>query len=169
METARSRVAPHSMDSHEFPQAAAVLAMQAYLSERILRAGETVGQSKQLTSGILAGCSLGNKFTRVVLYDILECVSKTLLAQLAAPVETCQFVDDLATMAVANSDDDVTNTICSVALELRGELEIGKLTLSKKQIHDCQQPQGLGEESANNPETQRLPLSSGGRSAGFGH
>ena len=64
----------------------------------------------------LAGCSLGNRFARVVLCNILECVINMLPVQLPAPVETRQFEDDLTTMSVANSKDDVTHSICSVAL-----------------------------------------------------
>ena len=75
------------------------------------------------TTGILAGCSLGNRFAAVVLYNILESVKNTFPAQLPTPDGTRQFVDDLTTMAVANSED-VTD-ICSVALERRDELENG--------------------------------------------
>ena len=49
-------------------------------------------------------------------------------AHLPAPAETRQFVDDLTTLSVANSEDDVTRSICSVALELRHELKKVKLT-----------------------------------------
>ena len=78
-------------------------------------------QGIQPTNGILAGCSLGIRFARVALYNILECVNNALPAQLPSPVETHHFVDDLTTMSVANSEDDVTRSICSVALELRHE------------------------------------------------
>ena len=54
--------------------------MQAY----ILRAEEMVGQSMQPTNGILAGCSLGDRFARVVLYNALECVD-THLTRTASP------------------------------------------------------------------------------------
>ena len=40
-------------------------------------------------------------------------------------------MDDLTTLSVANIEDDVTRSICSVALELRHELEAAKLTLNK--------------------------------------
>ena len=50
-------------------------------------------------------------------YNILECVHNALPAHFLAPVETRLFVDDLTTMSVANSEDDVTRSICSVALE----------------------------------------------------
>ena len=59
----------------------------------------------------------------VVPYNILDCVNNALPAQLPAPVETRQFVDDFTTMSVANSEDDVTHSICSVALELRDEIK----------------------------------------------
>ena len=36
------------------------MAMQSYLSERTLLAGEMVGDSVQLTRGMLARCALGN-------------------------------------------------------------------------------------------------------------
>ena len=75
----------------------------------ILREGEMVEQSVQLSNRALAGWSLGNRFARVVLYNILECVNNTLPAQLSAPVEMRQFVDDLTTM-MASSEDDVTDT-----------------------------------------------------------
>ena len=52
-------------------------------------------------SGMLAGCSSGNRFARVVLHNILECASP---AQLPAPVETRQYVDEFSTMSVANSE-----------------------------------------------------------------
>ena len=51
------------------------IAMQACLSERIQRAEEMVGQSIQPSNGILAGCSLGNRFGRVILYSILDSVN----------------------------------------------------------------------------------------------
>ena len=54
----------------------------------------------------------------MVLYNILERVNNTLPVQLPAPVETHQFVDDLATMVVASSEDEVVTTICGVTLEL---------------------------------------------------
>ena len=54
-------------------------------------------QSIQLPNGLLAGCSLGNRFARVVLCDLPEYVNNALPAQLPAPVETRQFVDDLTT------------------------------------------------------------------------
>ena len=110
----------------------AYIAMQAYLSERILCAGDMVGQSIQPSNGFLAGCSLGNRFARVILYKILGSVNNVLPAPLPAPVETRQFVDDLTTMSVANNEDDVTRSICSVDLELRHELEAAKLILNKK-------------------------------------
>ena len=56
------------------------IAMQACLSERIPRAEEMVGQSIQHSNGILAGCSLGNRFARVILYSILDSVNNELLA-----------------------------------------------------------------------------------------
>ena len=130
-----------------FPKRLLDMAVQAHLSKRILRAGAMVVQSNQPTNGTLAGCSLGIRFARVVLYNILKCSNNTLPEQLPAPVETRQFVDDLTAMSVANSEADVTHSICFVALELRDELGNGKLTLS----HDCQQPQMLGEERAKNP------------------
>ena len=86
-----------------------------------------MGQSIQPSSGILAGCSLGSRFVRVVLYKILDSVNNVM----PAPVETRQFVDDLTTLSVAINEDDVTRSICSVALELRHELEAPKLTLNK--------------------------------------
>ena len=65
-----------------FPKRLLYVAMQAYLSERLLRAGEMVG-SIQPSNGTLAGCSLGNRCARVALYHILECVnSKRLTAWL---------------------------------------------------------------------------------------
>ena len=42
----------------------------------------------------------------------LGSVNPTLPVQLPAPVETRQFVDDLTTMVVAFSEDDVVTTIC---------------------------------------------------------
>ena len=46
-------------------------------------------------------------------------VDKAFPTQLPAPVETRQFVDDLTTTSVAHSEDDVTHSICSVALKLQ--------------------------------------------------
>ena len=43
-------------------------------------------------------------------------------------------MDDLTTLSVANNEDDVTRSICSVALELRHELEAAKLTLNRSMI-----------------------------------
>ena len=77
--------------------------------------------SIQPSNGILAGCSLGYRFARVVLYHILECVNNALPTRLPALVETRQFVDDLTTMSVAHSEDDVTHSKCSVALDLQDE------------------------------------------------
>ena len=124
------KLVDHAM-AMDFPRRLLYIAMQACLSERILRAGDMVGQSIQPSSGILAGCSLGNRFARVIFHKILDSVNNVLPAQLPAPVETRQFVDDLATMSAANNEDDVTRSICSIALELRHELEAPKLTLDK--------------------------------------
>ena len=76
---------------------------------------------------------MGISFARVLLCNILESVNNTLPAQLFAPVETRLLVDDLDTNVVANGEDDVANTICSFALELRDELENEKPTLSKNE------------------------------------
>ena len=46
-------------------------------------------------------------------------------------------MDDLATVVVASSEDDVVTTTCSVALDLRGELEKGTLTLSTSKSISC--------------------------------
>ena len=116
--------------ARDFPRRLLYIAMQAYLSDRILRAGDMVMHSIQPSNGILAGCSLGHSFARVIFYNILDSVNNVLPAQLPAPVETRQFVDDLTTSSVANNEDDVTRSICSVALELRHELEAAKLTLN---------------------------------------
>ena len=124
------RLADHAM-ARDFPRRLLYIATQAYLSVRILRARDMVGQSIQPSNGILAGCSLGNRFARVMLYEIFDSVNNVLPAQLPAPVETRQFVDDVTTMSVASYEDDVTRSICSVALELRHELEASKLTLNK--------------------------------------
>ena len=150
-----------------FPKRLLYAAMQTYFSERILRAGEMVGQSMQPTYGILAGLSLGKMFARKVLYKLLECFDNTLPAQPPATVETRQFVDDLTTMSAANGEDDVTHTICSFALDLRDELENRKLTLSRSKSMIVSNRKRLGEESAKNNEIKRLPLSSGERSAGL--
>ena len=77
----------------------------------------------------------------------LERVNNTLPAQLPAAVETRQFLDDLATMSVANSEDDVTHTICSVALELRNELENGKPTLRKSKTMIVSNRKGLAKRA----------------------
>ena len=68
----------------------------------------------------------------MILYEILERVKNTWPAQLPAPMETRQFVDHLTTMVVANSEDDVVDTICSVALMLRDDLEKKKNSPSAK-------------------------------------
>ena len=88
-------------------------------------------ESIQPSNEIFAGCSLGNRFARVILYKMFDSANNVLLARLPAPVEQRQFVDDLTTMSVVNNDDDVTRSICSVALELRHELEAAKFTLNK--------------------------------------
>ena len=54
------------------------------------------------TNGILADCSSGNRLARLVLCNLLERVNNILPAQLAAPVKTRQFVDDLTTVLMAN-------------------------------------------------------------------
>ena len=135
------------------------MAMHSYFSERLFREGEMVGQSIQLSNGIQACCSLGNMFARVVLYNILECGNNVLPTQPLAPVETRQFVNDLTTMSVANSEDDVDHSICSVALELPDELRNARLTLRKNklEVNDCEQPQRPGEEGSKNPQGQRSP------------
>ena len=68
----------------------------------------------------------------MVFYNILESVNNALPAQVPAPVETRQFVDDFTTMSVANSEDDVTRSTCSVALELRDELKKRKALAEQK-------------------------------------
>ena len=68
------------------------------------------------------------------LYSILECVNNVLPTQLPAPFETRQFVDDLTTMSVANSEGDVTHSICSVALELQDELKKARPEQNKSTI-----------------------------------
>ena len=146
--------------ARDFPRRLLFVAMQAYLSDRILRTRDMVRQSIQPSSGILAGCSLGNRFARVILYKILDSVNNVLPAQLPAPVETRQFVDDLTTLSVANNEDDVTRSICSVALELRHELEAAKLTLNRSMILNNRQ--SLTKRVAANPPSQR-PSHSGGR------
>ena len=88
-------------------------------------------ESIQPSNEIFAGCSLGNRFARVILHKIFDSANNVLPAQLPARVEQRQFVDDLTTMSVVNNDDDVTRSICSVALELRHELEAAKFTLNK--------------------------------------
>ena len=128
-----------------------------------------MGQRIQSSNGILAGCSLGNRFARMVLCNILECVNSVLPTQLPAPVETRPIVDDLTTMSVANSEDDVTHSICSGALELQDELKNARLTPEQKQVNDCQPPQRHGEESSKNPQSQQPPHPCGGCSARLGH
>ena len=68
----------------------------------------------------------------------------------SAPAETRHFVDDLTTMAVANSEDDVTDTLCSVALELRDGFEHGKLTLSKSKSMIVSNRNGLAKRVQRN-------------------
>ena len=77
---------------------------------------------------------LGNRLARVVLHNILECVNNALLVQLLAPVETRHFVNDITTVSVANSEDDVTRSICSAALELRDEFFFLKKKNSEKTV-----------------------------------
>ena len=48
-------------------------------------------------------------------------------------------------MSVANIEDDVTHTICSVALELRDELENGKLMLCKSKSMIVSNREGLAK------------------------
>ena len=134
------------------------LAMQTYLSERIFREGEMVGQRMQPTNGILASCSAKNRFGRVVLCNILERVNKTLPAQLPAPVETRQFVDDLTTMVVDNSEDDVANTTCSVAVGLRDSLDNGKLTFSRSKSKIVSKRNGLAKTAQEIPKVSNLHL-----------
>ena len=52
-----------------------------------------------------------------------ESVNNALPAQLPAPVDTRQFVDGVTTMSLANSEDDVTRSIISVAQELQDEVK----------------------------------------------
>ena len=81
------KLVDHAM-ARNFPKRLLYIAMQAYLSERILRAGDMVGQSIEPSNGILAGCSLGNRFARIILCKILDSVNNVLPAQLPAPMET---------------------------------------------------------------------------------
>ena len=99
---------------------------------------------------------------------LLECVNNALPTQLPALVETRQFVDDLTTMSVANSEDDVTHSRCSVALELQ---DVNKFEAhpEEKQVNDRQPPQRPGEESSKNPQSQRSPYPCGRCSARLGH
>ena len=90
--------------ARDFPRRLLYIAMQACLSEWILRVGDMVGQSMQPSNGILAGCSLGSRFARVIFCKMLDSVNNVLPTQLPAPVETRQFVDDLATMSAANKE-----------------------------------------------------------------
>ena len=53
----------HAM-ARNSPKSLLCIAMQAYLSELILRAGNMVGQNIQPSNGILAGCSVGNRIAR---------------------------------------------------------------------------------------------------------
>ena len=67
----------------------------------------------------------------MVFYNILESVTH-FPHRFPAPVETRQFVDDFTTMSVANGEDDVTRSICSVALELGDKVKKRKALAEQK-------------------------------------
>ena len=71
----------------------------------------------------------------LVLYNIVACVNNVSPAQLPAP-------DDF-TMSVANIEDDVTRSICSVALELQDEFKNVKLTFSRSKSMIVSNRKGL--------------------------
>ena len=72
-------------------------------------------------------------------------MNNVLPTQLPVPVETRQFVDDLTTMSVANSEDDVTQSICSVAPEVQEDLRNARLTLSKNKSMIVSNRKGLAK------------------------
>ena len=73
--------------ARDFPRLLLYVAMQTYLSDRILGAGDTLEQSIQPSNRILAGCSLVNIFARVIRNKILDSVSNVLPTQLPAAEE----------------------------------------------------------------------------------
>ena len=75
------KLVDHAMAT-EFPRRLLYIAMEAYLSDRILRAEHLVGQSIQPSNGILAGCSLGNMCEGHPLQDLGQCEQR--LASAAA-------------------------------------------------------------------------------------
>ena len=89
------------------------MATRTFLYERSLRTGEMVRFSIQPTCSMLAGCVMENRFGRVVLHGTLPSANNTQHAHFHAPEETRHIVDDLATIVVVNSEDDVVTTICS--------------------------------------------------------
>ena len=121
------KLVDHAM-ARDFPRRLLFFALASLPQRADPSCGRMVGQSIQPSNGILAGCSLGNRFAKVIFYKIWASANNVLPAQLPAPVETRQFVDGLATMSAGNNEDDVTRSICSIALELRHELEARRRT-----------------------------------------
>ena len=136
-----------------FPKRRLLMAMQAYLCERNFRAGAMVDgiQTTCSNRGWLCG---GNGFARV-LHDNLECADHTLPALLPAPELPRQFVDDLATTVLANTDDDVVTTICSDERRKTGTL------VKQDQIHDRQQSQHACRKKTKSTLGVWLPATSG--------
>ena len=80
---------------------------------------------------------------------ILARVKNKLSAQFPVSVQPRQFVDDLTTTVVANSEDDVETTICSVVLTSRDGIEKGKLTLRKSKSKIVSHRNGFADNFVN--------------------
>ena len=93
--------------ARDFPRRLLYIALTSLPQRADPSCGRMVGQSIQPSNGILAGCFLGDRFARVIFLQDLG-------QREPAPVETRQFVDDLATMSAANNEDDVTRSLSFV-------------------------------------------------------
>ena len=91
----------------------------------------------------------------MVLHDNLECADNTLPALFPAPELPRQFVDDLATMVVANTEDVVVTTICSA-----GRWKTGT-HVEQNQIHDRQQSQCACRKKTKSTQGLWPPATSG--------